>query len=235
MEDALAAMSEALQRAVASLEQLPGRVAVAAHAKAIESTVAALISACEEGQFSACEKDHQAEKAMELGVEMQQRGLEPNGSTVAALISACEEGQISACEKDHQVEKAMELGVEMQQRGLEPNGSTVTALISACEKGQISACEKGLTRPASGMCIENDNASSRCIENDNGQISACEKEHQVEKAMELGVEMQQRGLEQKWNCLQKWNSMQVEKAMELFAEMQKCDMSSYIAVSACEK
>ena len=48
---------------------------------------------------SACEQDHQAEKAMELGVELQQRGLEPNGAA-------------------HQVEKAMVLDVEMQQRGL---------------------------------------------------------------------------------------------------------------------
>ena len=50
--------------------------------------------------ISACENDHQVEKAIELGGEMQQRVLEPNGITGTALISACEKGQ---------VEKAIEL------------------------------------------------------------------------------------------------------------------------------
>ena len=59
-----------------------------------------LISACEKadsrcrgrgrGTGSACEKDHQVETTMELGVVMQQRSLEPNGSTDGALVSACE-------------------------------------------------------------------------------------------------------------------------------------------------
>ena len=41
-----------------------------------------LVSACEKGEISACEKDHQAENDMELGgVDMQQRGLSPHHNT----------------------------------------------------------------------------------------------------------------------------------------------------------
>ena len=69
----------------------------------------AIISACEKGQ---------ADKAIELFIDMQVNGLELMLSTYAALLSACEKG--------HRAEKAMELFDDR---------STFSALLSAYGKG----------------------------------------------------------------------------------------------------
>ena len=93
-------------------------------------------------------------------------------------------------------------------RGLEPNGITYNASISNCTS--IGLCYK----------INGDVISY------NDRISACEKNHRVERAMKLFVEMKQRGLIPDvitYNALIRSRKMghKVEQASELLDEMRR--------------
>ena len=153
--------------------------------------------------ISACEKGHKKKKkkkrsldttAMELSTEMQQRNLNPEAIPYTAPISACEMIQvgvqdmelhadsqqaltpganayesISACDKGDKVEKAMEMSAEVQQSAYEKNHKGEKAGLH----GEMQ--QAGLT-PKEYTAL----------------IWACG--HEVEKAIDLLAEMQQRGL-----------------------------------------
>ena len=168
--------------------------------------VAKDISACEMGE---------AEKAIELTAEMQQRlnqvacdagGAEDRcffdiavGSITADLISACEKGEI---------DEAMELFAGLQRGGL-VDVITYTALIRACEKGH--KVEKALEL----FAVMQQTGLAPTVEIYTALISACEKSDKIEKAVELLAEVQQRGLIPSGNL-----SHKVEKALELYVETQ---------------
>ena len=76
-----------------------------------------------------------AEKSLQLLVEMLRKDLVQDVFTYGALISACAKG-------DNAV-KALQLLVDMQRKGLEPDVITFSALFSACEKSDYNA-EKAL-------------------------------------------------------------------------------------------
>ena len=134
-------------------------------------------------RISACGKSHKVEKAMELLAEMQTTGVNTD------RISACEKKDkvekamellaemqqrdtlISACEKSHNGEKATGLYGEMQQVGLIPKVSTHNA---------SSACEKGNKFENIELFVE---MQKRDFRTSTALISACEKNHEVEKAM----------------------------------------------------
>ena len=184
--------------------------------------------------ISACEKNTQAEKAMQLGGGgQQQRGLEPIVIADTTLISACEEDE---------VEEAMELLPETQQRGIDPDVITYEALVSACDKDhKIDTMERFAEMQKS------DRHTYTAL------ISASEKGESVEKAMELFDEMILRtfkalfmGCEdnkvaenamkrvvarQKYMITQSGLGMKCRKervvAMVLFADMQKLDMEQW--------
>ena len=73
--------------------------------------------------------------ALQLWLEMQRKGLEPDVITCSALINACAKGDYA--------EKTLQLWVEMQPKGMEPNVITYVitynAPINAGAKGDSNA------------------------------------------------------------------------------------------------
>ena len=151
------------------------------------------ISACEKGDevklvdltpnvntynvaISACEKEDQVEKACDLFAEMQQSGLDPDADTYDALISACVKGNM--------VEKAWEQLAEMIDMG------SFIALVRACEKNH--KVEKALEQfsPEQSATMQPLNLPPE-VTTYNG-VSVLARRGQVEEAIELTVEMQQR-------------------------------------------
>ena len=184
------------------------------------STCSALISACEQEDVAemamelhvgmqlrgldpevatytdltnAREKSGKTEKTKELLAAMQQRGL----STCSALFSACEQEDMA--------EKAMELHAGMQQRGLEP---ITTVVAHKCKKkrkghkGSSAVVKKATELDAdSQQPVEYHRPSWVDIRGSEpnvttylARISACLKDNEVDKAMELVAEMIQGGL-----------------------------------------
>ena len=163
--------------------------------------------------ISACEENHQAKQAMQLGgAGLQQRGLEPNVLADTTLISACEENTQCA---------------GMQQRGLPPEElqsalgrwaekaieaeDQTNALISACDSEllidvppYISACDE---ESKGDKAIESGRRAEKAIETEDQTnalisacdfelltdlqpfISACDEESKGDKAIKLFAEM----------------------------------------------
>jgi pentatricopeptide repeat protein len=89
--------------------------------------------------ISACSKGDNAEKALQLWVEMQRKGLEPDVITYSVSSTPAQGHRhgnlISACAKGDNAEKALQPWIEMQRKGSEPDVITFCALINACAKG----------------------------------------------------------------------------------------------------
>jgi pentatricopeptide repeat protein len=118
------------------------------------------------GAFNAailvCARSHQAAKALELLLDMEDCNITPNVTTVTSVINACAKARqwqpalevleytetnfglepsvitlsavITTCVKGGQWQKALELLESMNGRGLESHVITLNAAITACEK-----------------------------------------------------------------------------------------------------
>ena len=69
-------------------------------------------------------------RALQLFVEMQQKGLQPDVITYTAVITACAKGGMA--------KRALQLFDAMRHHGLQPNVITYNAVISACGKGLMA-------------------------------------------------------------------------------------------------
>ena len=78
---------------------------------------------------SACGKNTQPQRALQLLEAMLHQGLLPDVITYNALVSACEKGALQ--------QRALEILEAMLHQGGLPDGITYNALDSACEKGAL--------------------------------------------------------------------------------------------------
>ena len=142
--------------------------------------------------ISACEKGHKAEKAMELFVEMRQKGLFAEEITYNALFRACDQS--------HKLEKASELVAEIllqSDLGMWADAMiTLDAHISDCSSDSISACEKGhrVEKAIELLAEMQQRGFAPKLITYISLITSCARGHEVEKTMALFVKRPQKGM-----------------------------------------